>query len=119
MSQESTAAVDTPRTEEGRPNPDDRHKPDKPPRYAVVLHNDPFNSMEFVALVLMKVFGYDTNRCIRLMLVAHRRGKAHVWTGLKEPAELKAEQVRGCGADRETDERAKPLKVTVEPLPED
>ena len=86
------------------------------PPYAVILHNDDSNTMEFVVLVLRKVFGYTEEKCIELMLEAHEKGRAAVWVGALEVAELKADQIRSCGAD--PDQKAKgaqPLGVSVEP----
>ncbi|QJW97113.1 ATP-dependent Clp protease adaptor ClpS [Frigoriglobus tundricola] len=85
------------------------------PPYAVVLHNDDTNSMDFVVMVLRKVFGYTVEKCVKLMLEAHEKGKAAVWIGALEVAELKADQIRSCGADPNVKKSAHPLGVTVEP----
>ena len=86
------------------------------PPYAVVLHNDDLNGMAFVVAVLRKVFGYTAERCIELMLEAHEKGRAVVWVGPLEVAELKADQVRSCGPDPDAAPRGgQPLAVTVEP----
>lgn len=86
------------------------------PPYAVILHNDDVNTMEFVIFVLRKVFAYDVPKCVGLMLEAHEKGRAVVWTGAREVAELKADQIHSCGADPLTAHRgAQPLGVTVEP----
>jgi ATP-dependent Clp protease adaptor protein ClpS len=86
------------------------------PPYAVILHNDDINTMQWVILVLRKVFGYTVEKCVELMLEAHDRGRSVVWVGAMEVAELKADQVISCGADPDQKERgAEPLRVTVEP----
>jgi ATP-dependent Clp protease adaptor protein ClpS len=87
------------------------------PPYAVILHNDDVNTMAFVIVVLMKVFGYSLEKCVQLMLEAHETGRAVVWVGPLEVAELKADQIHSCGPDPDrTDEGAEPLRVTVEPV---
>lgn len=87
------------------------------PPCAVVLHNDDFNTMEFVVRVRRKVFGYAWIRCVALMLEAHHHGRSTVWIGPLEVAELKAQQIRACGPDPEQVHRgAQPLVVTIEPL---
>jgi ATP-dependent Clp protease adaptor protein ClpS len=86
------------------------------PPYAVILHNDDLNTMEFVVIVLRKVFGYAVEKCLELMLEAHEKGKAAVWIGALEVAELKADQIRSCGPDPvQKAKGAQPLGVTVEP----
>ncbi|MGH9918688.1 MAG: ATP-dependent Clp protease adaptor ClpS [Nitrososphaerales archaeon] len=59
---------------------------DVEPPYHVFLWNDPVTPMQVVVLVLKKVFGYDEQKATELMLVAHRKGKAVVWTGARDPA---------------------------------
>ncbi|MDA8309481.1 MAG: ATP-dependent Clp protease adaptor ClpS [Actinomycetota bacterium] len=54
--------------------------------YDVVLWNDPVTLMEVVVRVLKKVFGYETEKAERLMLTAHQRGRAVVWTGERDRA---------------------------------
>lgn len=87
------------------------------PPYAVILHNDDVNTMDFVINVLRKVFGYTVERCVVLMLEAHKTGRSILWVGAMELAELKADQVHSCGADpSRSDAGAQPLGVTVEPV---
>jgi ATP-dependent Clp protease adaptor protein ClpS len=86
------------------------------PPYAVILHNDDINTMDFVVDVLRKVFGYSEKKCIDLMAEAHQKGRAAVWIGALEVAELKADQIRSCGPDPNQKARgAQPLGVSVEP----
>ena len=85
------------------------------PPYAVILHNDDSNSMDFVVLVLRKVFGYAVEKCVELMMEAHEKGKVAVWIGALEVAELKADQIRSCGADPFVKQGGHPLGVSVEP----
>ena len=88
------------------------------PPHAVVLHNDPVNGFGHVITTLRKVFGYGEGKAFLLTLRAHLTGKSVVWTGSLEVAELKAEQVRGCGPDpRMLHRGAARLRVSVEPLP--
>lgn len=86
------------------------------PPYAVLIHNDDHNGMDFVVEVLNKVFSYPLEKCVLLMKEAHEAGLAVVWVGALEVAELKAEQIVSCGADpRSMAPRKAPLRVTIEP----
>ena len=83
---------------------------------AVILHNDDRNTQLFVMMVLRKVFGYEPEKCYELMMEAHEKGRSVVWVGPLEVAELKADQIRSCGADPEMKAKgAHPLGVSVEP----
>jgi ATP-dependent Clp protease adaptor protein ClpS len=84
------------------------------PPYHVIIENDDQHSQMFVVLVLRKVFGYDEPKAIDLMLMAHETGEAVVWTGAKEVAELKLDQLRTFHEERgETD--LGPLGCRIEP----
>lgn len=64
------------------------------PPFHVILENDDHHSMEFVVTVLRKALGYAEPRAVQLTLKAHNEGRAVVWSGPKEVAELKADQIR-------------------------
>ncbi len=101
-----------------RPSEETANRTQRQPPYSVILHNDDVNTMEYVAAVLRKVFGYTVERCVQLMLEAHKSDRAIVWTGAMELAELKADQIISCGPDPDRLKAgAKPLRVTVEPAP--
>src|SRR4051795_12725885 len=80
--------VATPKT---KPREESRTR--RVPPYHVVLANDDHHSMDFVVEVLKKVLGVSEQKAVLLMLAAHTAGRAVIWTGPKEVAELKAEQV--------------------------
>jgi ATP-dependent Clp protease adaptor protein ClpS len=97
--------------------PREETRTERQPPYAVWLHNDDVNTMDFVVSVLRKVFGYTEEKCATLMLEAHNKGRVVVWSGMLEVAELKADQIISCGPDPDrAKDGAEPLRVTVEPL---
>jgi ATP-dependent Clp protease adaptor protein ClpS len=86
------------------------------PPYNVLVMNDDDHSMDFVVDVLRKVFGYPLEKSFQLMLCAHETGCSVVWTGPKEVAELKAEQISTFHETRERDNKdLGPLGVRIEP----
>jgi len=88
------------------------------PPYNVILYNDDHHSMEFVIEVLLKVLGCPMERAYQLMMEAHTSGRAVIWTGPKEVAELKAEQVATFNETRARDNaRLGPLGCVIEPAP--
>lgn len=97
-----------------RPETDQDRQTRLLPPYHVILLNDDHHSMEFVVTVLARVFGYATERCVQLMLTAHHSGRSVVWTGAKEVAELKAEQVRTFH-ERRGGQDLGPLDCVIEP----
>jgi ATP-dependent Clp protease adaptor protein ClpS len=88
------------------------------PPYNVILHNDDHHSIEFVVGVLQKALGFHEQRAVLLTLQAHTEGRAVVWTGPKEVAELKVEQIQTFHEVRERDGATLgPLGVSIEPAP--
>jgi ATP-dependent Clp protease adaptor protein ClpS len=88
------------------------------PPYNVILENDEHHSAEFVVHVLQKALGYAEERAFRLMMQAHTTGKAVVWTGPKEVAELKADQIRSFHETRDqAGAKLGPLGCYIEPAP--
>ena len=98
-----------------RQRTDSETRPKPQPPYAVILHNDDVNTMPFVVGVLRKVFHYGRVKSIKLMLQAHLKGRAVIWSGMREVAELKADQVKSCGGDPAALRPASALNVSVEP----
>jgi ATP-dependent Clp protease adaptor protein ClpS len=86
------------------------------PPYNVILYNDDYHSMEFVVAVLMKVMNFSIQQAMLRMLEAHETGRAVIWTGSKEVAELKAEQIHTLHEKRQGADLG-PLAVEIEPAP--
>lgn len=98
--------------------PEEQTRTRRVPPYNVVLENDDYHSIEFVVGVLRKALGYSQERAAVLTLEAHHSGRAVVWTGPKEVAELKAEQIRTFHETRAVDNLPLgPLGCTIEPAP--
>ena len=86
------------------------------PPYHVLIENDDDHSQLFVVMVLRKVFGYDEPKAIQLMSTAEEAGEAVVWTGAKEVAELKLEQLCTFREKHWQDQRdLGPVRCRIEP----
>ncbi len=87
------------------------------PPYNVILLNDDHHTQEFVVAVLMKVLGCAPERAHQLMMEAHTSGRCIIWTGTREVAELKVEQVQTFHEVRGNDQQLGPLGCVIEPAP--
>jgi len=58
------------------------------PPWNVIVYNDPITLMVYVTMVLQKLFGYPYHKAYRLMMEVHTQGRAVVWTGAREQAEI-------------------------------
>ena len=94
--------------------PETATRPRLLPPYHVLIENDDDHSQMFVVLVLRKVFGFDDAKAIDLMHTAEEAGEAVVWTGPKEVAELKLEQLRTFHEKRDNGDLG-PIRCRIEP----
>ncbi|AFY75360.1 hypothetical protein Syn7502_03520 [Synechococcus sp. PCC 7502] len=68
------------------------------PRYRVLLHNDDYNSMEYVVQSLMEVVNSVTQpQAVDIMMAAHNDGCALVITCVQEHAEFYSEGLKSKG----------------------
>ncbi|MFO0935479.1 MAG: ATP-dependent Clp protease adaptor ClpS [Gemmataceae bacterium] len=103
-------------TTEVNPEVESQVRTRRQPPYAVLIHNDDHNGMDFVVSVLQKVFSFPIERCVQLMMEAHEKGLAVVWVGALEVAELKADQIVSYGPDPHSkSKKVEPIRVTIEP----
>lgn len=68
------------------------------PRYRVLLHNDDFNTMEYVVQTLMKIVaGMTQPQAVNIMMEAHTNGTGLVIICALEPAEFYCEALKSNG----------------------
>ena len=80
-----------------------------PRRYAVLLHNDDYTTMEFVVEVLQKFFGKSGAEATAVMLKVHQQGQGVAGVYGFDIAETKVQQVTDYARSR-----GFPLKCTME-----
>ena len=117
MPDTDSAVLDEPIVTTAKPAPTTR--PKRQPQYAVIVLNDNDHTFEYVIEALGKIFGYGREKSFLLAAEIHTGGRAVVWTGTMELAELKRDQIRGFGPDHYAKKPVTfPLGVYIEPLPE-
>lgn len=93
------------------------NKTKKQPPYSVIIFNDDDHTFQYVTLALQKVFGYDLYKAMSFTIEIHEKGKALVWSGSREVAELKKEQIESIGPDLFAEKKVEfPLNVSIEPM---
>lgn len=71
----------------------DKSKLKAPPMYKVLLLNDDYTPMDFVIVVLEKLFGLSRERATTVMLKVHREGRGVCGIYPRDVAASKVEQV--------------------------
>jgi ATP-dependent Clp protease adaptor protein ClpS len=78
--------------------------------YRVIIENDDVTPMDFVVMVLLAIFGLDSDRAVVVMLEAHHKGRAHVITLPFEEARERVYQAHSVAR-----EAGYPLSFYLEP----
>jgi len=100
-----------------RPAPEAKNKPKKQPQYVVIVENDDYHTFHYVIEVLQKICGHALEQAERLAAEVHNSGRAVVWQGSMEVAELKRDQIRSYGPDVYAQAPVTfPLGCYIEPL---
>ena len=86
-------------------------EPNKPSKFAVVLHNDDYTPMEFVVFVLQEIFHHPFERAERIMLSVHKEGMGVAGIYRLEIAETKAYETAEMAKENQY-----PLKITIEEI---
>jgi ATP-dependent Clp protease adaptor protein ClpS len=111
-------AIDEPVVVTTRPAPESKTRPKRQPPYAVIVENDDLHTYEYVIEALSKVCGHPRHKSLLLACEIDTRGRAVVWSGTRELAELKRDQIRGFGPDHFAPKPVTfPLGTYIEPLP--
>jgi ATP-dependent Clp protease adaptor protein ClpS len=82
----------------------------EPPMYKVILLNDDYTTMEFVILILQRIFHRTPAEASDIMLSVHEKGSGVAGVYTKEVAETKIALVRHLAKQNDY-----PLKCTMEP----
>jgi ATP-dependent Clp protease adaptor protein ClpS len=86
-----------------------RRKVARPERYKVLLYNDNYTPMEFVVMLLERVFEKSPSAATQLMLQIHRGGHGVAGVYVLQIAETKVSAVHKLA-----EERGYPLRAGVE-----
>ena len=81
----------------------------KPPMYKVIMLNDDYTPMEFVVMILEKLFRMEHEKAVQVMLNVHQKGKGICGVFPHEVAQTKVAQVLEIARQNEH-----PLQCTME-----
>lgn len=91
-------------------------KPQRQPRYNVLLWNDDDHTYEYVICMLQKLFGYPRESGKQMASEVDRSGRVVLLTTTREHAELKREQIHAYGKDSMVRRCAGSMSSTIEAL---
>lgn len=91
-------------------------KPRHAPRYNVVLLDDDDHTYDYVIEMLGKIFAYPVEKAFTMAEEVDTTGRVIVFTGLKEQAEFKRDQIHAFGADFRMSRSKGSMSATLEPV---
>lgn len=94
---------------------DTQRKTRRQPPYNVILLNDDDHSYAYVILMLKELFGHPVEKGYQIADEVDKQGRAIVFTGAKEVAELKQEQIHAYGPDPTIKRCAGSMTAELEP----
>jgi ATP-dependent Clp protease adaptor protein ClpS len=87
------------------------------PQYTVIVLNDDLHTFDYVIEALMRICGHNSMQALALAATIDSTGRAAVWSGSMEVAELKRDQIQGFGPDFYSHKPVRfPLGCYIEPL---
>jgi len=91
-----------------------KNKPEKEPRFHVILWNDDDHTYEYVIVMLNSIFGYSVEKGFQLAREVDTRGRAIVFTSSLEKAEVKRDKILGFGPDPRLEQSKGSIIATLE-----
>jgi ATP-dependent Clp protease adaptor protein ClpS len=82
-----------------------------PPRYAVIMLNDDFTPMDFVVMLLTKLFKKSQDEAEAIMIEVHKKGKGVAGLYTRDIAEARVHQANAIAQANEH-----PFKCEMEPV---
>lgn len=70
-----------------------------PPRYHVILWDDPIHTYDYVIEMMQKLFHHSAIQALKIAQEVDASGRAICFTTSKEVAELKRDQIQAYGND--------------------
>lgn len=104
MADKQSQYLEAPVVQESEP------KVQRPRLYKVLLLNDDFTPMEFVVVLIERIFHKNREEATQIMLHVHQKGVGVCGIFTREVAETKVRQVLGFAKERQH-----PLQCTMEP----
>jgi len=101
-----------------RPKATPKKKPGRLPPYNVVLLDDNDHTYEYVVEMLKVLFAYPEEKGFLLADAVNITGRVIVFTGHKEMAELKCEQIHSYGTDTRVATCKGSMSAYIEPAEE-
>ncbi len=93
------------------------NRPERQPKYNIVLWDDDDHSYEYVVLMMRQLFSHSYSQGFEIARMVDDNGKAICMTTTREHAELKRDQIHSFGKDLLIGRCSGSMSATIEPAP--
>ena len=115
MRKQSSAAC-VAQSAESRPQARDSQRPQRQPRYQVILWDDDDHSYDYVIRMMQELFGHGPQRGYEIAQTVDKTGRAICLTTTREHAELKQDQIHAYGKDKLISRCSGSMSASIEPV---
>jgi ATP-dependent Clp protease adaptor protein ClpS len=105
-----TTTLEQPASER-RHRADESRKPEKEPKFHVLLHNDDYNTFEHVIKILVSVLGVSALDAFMKAQEAHTTGQSIVFTGSLSQSELVKDKILGFAPAADSPAACEPTRL--------
>lgn len=116
--EEKTAVIEPEVTTNKRPVEKTRDRPQRQPRYNVILWDDDDHSYDYVIRMMSELFGHPKEKGLEIATSVDKSGRAVCLTTTREHAELKRDQVHAFGRDAQMERSKGSMRASIEPVPD-
>ncbi|XZE42823.1 ATP-dependent Clp protease adaptor ClpS [Pirellulaceae bacterium SH467] len=89
--------------------------PKRPPRYNVILWDDPIHTYDYVIEMMQRLFHHSAIEALKIAEEVDTKGRAVCYTTSKEVAELKRDQIQAYGSDPHSSSPNGSMSASIEP----
>ena len=86
-----------------------------PPRYNVILWDDPVHTYDYVIGMMQKLFHHSAIQAMKIAEEVDKTGRAICFTTSQEVAELKRDQIQAYGGDPQSSSPSGSMSASIEP----
>jgi ATP-dependent Clp protease adaptor protein ClpS len=111
--------VQSPPKRQAKPSESSKDKPQRQPRYHVVLWDDDEHTYDYVIRMMQQLFGHSQAKGLQIATQVDTVGRANCLTTTLEHAELKRDQIHAFGRDVLMEDRSRgSMRSSIEPAAE-
>ena len=113
---QKSATVNPASSSHRQTSPASTGKPQRQPRYKVILWDDDDHTYDYVIRMMLELFGHPQEKGMEIATAVDKTGRAVCLTTTLEHAELKRDQIHAFGRDALMEKCKGSMRASIEPV---